>query len=153
MNIRAAVSPVMNQMKTRKVLFAGAVAVALGMMPMAPVASAQDAVSQVNIPFAFSANHQELPAGHYRVLMEAENVLRLVSYETGNSAGFVVHSARSLQTSPKNSLVFLHDERGYELTTVRFGQGSVQTEATLQSKPGEEIVKNASKSRSEIGMR
>jgi hypothetical protein len=152
MKIRAAVSPTMNQMKTRMVFFAGAVAMALGMMQMAPVASAEMA-SQVTVPFAFSINHQAFPAGHYRVVMDADNYVRLRSYETGDSAGVLVHSSRSFETSPKNSLIFLHNEQGYQLMTVRFGQGALQTEAALQTKLERVIAKNASETRAEVGVR
>ena len=152
MNIRAAVSPLMNQMKTRTVFFAGAVAAALGIMLMTPVASAQVA-SQVTVPFAFSINHQVFPAGHYRVVMEEGSYLRLQSYETGDSAGVLVYASRRIETSPKNSLIFLHNEQGYQLTTVRFGQGAIQIEAALQTRLEREIAKNASEARGEVGMR
>lgn len=143
MKIRAAVSPIVNQMKTRTVFFASTFAAALGIMLVTPAASAQKSASQATIPFAFEVNHKELPAGHYRVVMDSENSLRLVNWETGDSAGIVVHTTRSVKNSPGNNLVFLRDEQGYELTMVRFGQGAVQTEVVLQSKLDRETAKGA----------
>ena len=153
MTIRAAVSPNMKQMKTRMVFFAGAAAVAMGMTLMAPAASAQQVASQATIPFAFSVNHQVFPAGHYRVVMESENEVRLVSYETRDSAGVVVHTTRSIKNSPENNLEFVRDDEGYELTKVRFGQGLVQTEVALQSKAEREIAKATQFTRTSISTR
>ena len=153
MKIRAAVSPQLNQMKTRMVFFAGAVAVALGMMSMAPAASAQKSESQATIPFSFTVNQKELPAGHYRVVMDAENYVRLVSYETGESAGIVVHTTRSLKNSPKNNLEFLHDGEVYELSRVRFGLGGVETEVALQSQLEQKFASEAKITRTSISTR
>lgn len=153
MKIRAAVSPMMNQVKTQMAFFAGAIAVALGVMLPAPAASAQQVASQATIPFAFSVNNKEFPAGHYRVVMDSENELRLMNWETGDSAGVVVHTTRSVGTSPRNDLEFVHDEQGYELTRVRFGQGAVQTEAGLQSQAEREIAKGVKFTRTSISTR
>jgi hypothetical protein len=153
MKNRAAVSPIMNRMKTRMVFFTVAIAVALGMMLPAPAASAQKAESQVTIPFDFSVNQKELRAGHYRVVMDAENYVRLTSWETGESAGFTVHTTRSIKNSPKNNLEFLYDGQGYELTEVRFGQGAVETQVALQSAIERETAKGAKFTRTSISTR
>jgi len=152
MNIRAAVSPALNQLKARFAFFAVAIAVTLGMMN-AQSAKAQYA-SQATIPFAFSANHLAFPAGHYRVFRDADNYLRVVSTETGVQAGLLVHTSRNLEIKPKNSLVFLRDERGYHLLSVRFAQGisGVQTELAVQPKPEREIAKVTDGVTTEIGM-
>jgi hypothetical protein len=153
MKIRAAVSPSINQLKTRTAFFAGAVAAAMGMMLVAPAATAQNEASQATIPFAFSVNHQVFPAGHYRVAMDGQNEIRLVSYDTGDSAAVVVHTTRSVAASPKSSLVFLHDEQGYELTSVRFGQGGVLTEAGLQSRAERALTSGMRFTRTSISTR
>jgi hypothetical protein len=153
MKIRAAVSPMMNQMKTRVVFFAGVVVMAMGVISSAPAASAQKAESQVTIPFDFSANQKVLRAGHYRVVMDAENYVRLTSWETGESAGFAVHTTRSIKNSPANVLEFLHDGQGYELTSVRFGQGAVETQVALQSALERKTAKDATFTRTSISTR
>ena len=152
MNLRAAVSPALNLLKKRFAFFAVAIAVTLGMMN-ARRANAQYA-SQVTIPFAFSANHQAFPSGHYRVFRDSENYLRVMSTETGVSAGLVVRSTRSLEIKPKNSLIFLRDERGYHLLSVRFAQGfsGVQTELAVQPKTEREIAKATDGATTEVGM-
>jgi len=150
MTIGAAVSPIQNQLKARIALFAVAVAVTLGLMN-ARIANAQYA-SQAKIPFAFSANRQAFPAGHYRVVRESDNYLTVVSTETGISAGLMVRTTRSLTPSGKSSLVFLHDERGYHLMTVRFAHGGVRSELALQPKPEREIAKAGNGTSTEIGM-
>jgi hypothetical protein len=154
MKIRAAVSPVIksiDQLKTRVVYFAAAVAVVLGLLANAPVASAQIA-SQVTIPFAFSANHQAFPPGHYRVVRESDNYLTLVSTETGITAGLMVRTSRTFESVGKNNLVFLRNDRGYRLMTVRFTQGGVQSELTLQPRPEREIAKTATQASTVVGM-
>ncbi len=135
------------------VFFTGATAMALGMMLPATAASAQKAESQVTIPFNFSVNHKELQAGHYRVVMDAENYVRLVSWETGNSAGFTVHTTRSIKNSPKNDLEFLKQGQEYELARVRFGQGAVETQVALQSTVERDIAKDAKLTRTSISTR
>jgi hypothetical protein len=140
----------MNPLKARAVYFAVAIAVALGMINARSV-SAQEA-SQATIPFAFSANQQVFPAGHYRVVRESDNYLSVVSTETGIVADLMVHTSRTLQQPGKNSLLFLHDDRGYHLLTVRFAQGGagVQTEMAVQPKPERELAKASTPT--EIGM-
>ncbi|WP_109486370.1 hypothetical protein [Occallatibacter savannae] len=152
MNIRAAVSPALNQLRARFAFFAGAIVVTLGMMNTQS-AQAQYA-SQVTIPFAFSANDQAFAAGEYRVFRDADNYLRVVSTETGIQAGLLVHTSRSLEIKPKNSLVFLRDERGFHLLSVRFAQGmsGVQTELSVQPKPEREIAKVMDDRTTEVGM-
>lgn len=152
MTFRAAASPAINQLKARMVYFAVAIAAVLGMMN-ARSASAQYA-SQVNVPFAFSANHQAFPAGAYRLRRESENHLTLVSAETGISADLMISTSRRVEVSPKNSVLFLHDRRGYQLLKVRFAQRavSVQTELTLQPKHETEIVDVSTGAATEIGM-
>jgi len=150
MKIRAAVSPVVNQLKTRVAFFAVAIAVTLGMMNARSV-YAQDA-SQATIPFAFSANHQAFPAGHYRVSRLSDSYLIVRSTDTGVGAGLMVRTMRTLEPSGKNSLVFQHDSSGYHLLTVRFGHGGLQTDLSVQPKSEREIAKMTAETPTEVGM-
>lgn len=150
MKIRAAVSPVVNQMKTRVGYFAVAFAVVLGMTNVR-TASAQYG-AQVKIPFAFSANRQAFPAGTYRVFRESDQFLRVVSTETGIETGLLVHTSRGFAPVGKNSLVFRHDERGYYLVHVKFAEGPVQSDMTLLPRNEREIAKAATDSQTEVGM-
>lgn len=152
MNLRAAVSPALNELKAYAAYFTIAIVVAMGMVNAQSVA-AQNA-SQVIIPFAFSANHKSFPPGHYRVIRESENYLEVVSIESGVTAGLLVRTTRTLEAKPRNSLVFLRDERGYHLLTVRFAQGGVgvQTELAVQPKAEREIAKATDGATMEVGM-
>ena len=152
MKIRAAVSPLMNELKTQVVYFAIAVAVVMGAMVSAPAASAQQDASQATIPFAFSANHQMFPAGHYRAELVEGNYLKLVSWETGVSTGITVHTRRGFSVGAKNTLVFLRDERGYHLESVRFAHGTLQSEASIQPKTEHEIAKATPDVTTEVAM-
>jgi len=150
MKIRAAVSPVLNQLKTRVAFFAVAIAVVVG-GASAREASAQNA-SQASIPFTFSANHKMFPAGHYRVVRESDDHLTVLSTESGIVSELLVRTTRSLEPSGKNSLIFLHNDRGYHLLTVRFAQGGMQTDLLVQPKPEREIAKAATGVSTEVGM-
>lgn len=78
---------------------------ALALLPFAAVhASAQNG-TQVNIPFAFQANHASLPAGHYRVIA-SESSLTFMNLGTGrvqamlltrDEAGYVIPSYGRLE--------------------------------------------------------
>ena len=138
MKIGAAVSPVMNQLKARVAFFAVAIAVFAG-GANARMASAQNA-SQAVIPFAFSANHKSFPAGHYRVIRESDNTLTVLSTESGIVSEVMVRTNRTFEPSAKNSLVFLHDGRGYHLISVLFSQGGVQSQLTVQPKAERELA-------------
>jgi hypothetical protein len=150
MKIRAAVSPVLNKLKARVAFFAVAMAVTLGMMN-ARIGYAQNA-SQVTVPFAFSANHQVFPAGHYRVSRESDSYLIVRSTDTGVGAGLMVRTMRTLEPTGKNSLVFYHDASGYRLLTVRFAQGGLQTDLSVQPKSEREIAKATAGASTEVGM-
>jgi len=150
MKIRAAVSPALNKLKARVAFFAVAMAVTLGMMN-ARIGYAQNA-SQVTVPFAFSANHQVFPAGHYRVSRESDSYLIVRSTDTGVGAGLMVRTMRTLEPTGKNSLVFYHDASGYRLLTVRFAQGGLQTDLSVQPKSEREIAKATAGESTEVGM-
>jgi hypothetical protein len=150
MKIRAAVSPALNKLKARVAFFAVAMAVTLGMMN-ARIGYAQNA-SQVTVPFAFSANHQVFPAGHYRVSRESDSYLIVRSTDTGVGAGLMVRTMRTLEPTGKNSLVFYHDASGYRLLTVRFAQGGLQTDLSVQPKSEREIAKATAGASTEVGM-
>ena len=150
MKIRAAVSPVVNQMKAPFAFFAIAIAVTTGMMN-ARSGYAENA-SQVNIPFAFTADHQIFPAGHYRVSRESDSYLIVRSTDTGLGAGLMVRTKRTLENRGKNSLVFQHDASGYRLLTVRFAQGGLQIDLAMQPKSEREIANATTGVTTEVGM-
>jgi len=120
-------------------------------MMNARIGYAQNA-SQVTVPFAFSANHQVFPAGHYRVSRESDSYLIVRSTDTGVGAGLMVRTMRTLEPTGKNSLVFYHDASGYRLLTVRFAQGGLQTDLSVQPKSEREIAKATAGASTEVGM-
>ena len=150
MKITAAVSPVVNQVKKHVAFFAVAIAVTLGMMDARSV-NAQSA-SQATIPFAFTANHQIFPAGHYRVSRESDNYLILRSTESGVGMGLMVRTTRNFEVAPKSSLVFLRNQSGYHLLTVRFAQGGLRSELAVQPKTENEVAKTSVGTSMEVGM-
>src|SRR5215469_13134368 len=96
-----------------------------GLLGTASTASAQKGAS-VTIPFAFEVNHLMLPAGDYKVLVLTPHLVSLIDRPTGTHKGlFLVRpeSERTIET--RSRLIFLHHDRRYYLTQVRFGGHSV----------------------------
>jgi hypothetical protein len=81
---------------------------AIAVLASSPAATAQSSGTtvKVNIPFAFQAGSQRLPAGIYHIdLMSGHEVL--FRGEGRNASGFVlVHSAQTLKPASKGVVVF-----------------------------------------------
>ena len=152
MKMRAAVSPLINELKTRVVYFAVVIAVVMGVIVNAPAASAQQNASQAMIPFAFSANHQVFPAGVYTLLMKSNDSVTLVSYETGVRVEVAGRASRGFNIAAKNNLLFLRDDRGYHLLSVRFAHGNLQSELKVQPRTEREIAKATPAMTTEVAM-
>ena len=58
--------------------------VAVGLLGSATAASAQTSLD-VNVPFAFSANHQHLPAGSYRVQLQSQCYVSIRDIKTSRT--------------------------------------------------------------------
>lgn len=96
-------------------------------MLVGPAAWAQNA-ARVTVPFAFTANHQVLSAGTYRVELQAENYIMFVNCESGKVAGMLVRSTNAYKKIGQGSLVFRVDKNKYELAHVRFAYTNVQSD-------------------------
>ncbi len=92
-----------------------------------PAAWAQNAV-RVSIPFAFSANHQVLPAGTYRVELQAENYIMFINCQTGKVAGLLVRSTGSSEKIGHGSLVFWVSPSRNQLVQIKFANTNTQSD-------------------------
>lgn len=137
-------------------LLATVFAVMLTVMLLAPVASAQQTL-RVTIPFAFTANHQVLPAGSYTVERQVGTwapYLLLVNRSTGKVVGLlIVHTAGSDRTIARSSLVFHNTGHKYWLTEVHFGYSKMTSQLATQPKPEPELAKSDKDSTVEIAAR
>jgi hypothetical protein len=118
-------------------------ALAIGVLISAPAATAQRSgtIVKADIPFAFQAGSQRLPAGLYQIDLMSDH--QVLFRGPGNASGFVlVHSTQSLKRASKGVIVFdrygtrnyLHqiwtagDSTGRELPKSRAEQETSQAE-------------------------
>jgi hypothetical protein len=78
---------------------------AAGLLGSAIHASAQTNFD-VNVPFAFSANHQQLPAGHYRVQLVSDRFLSIRNVKTASTIVVMVRPEEGRLFESYSRLVF-----------------------------------------------
>lgn len=106
------------------------------LLSFAPVnASAQQKEAIVNVPFAFVANDQAMPAGRYEVLSSASDTsLTFIDANTGRAQGVLLsRSETGGAIETRGVLRFLVIRSRYVLIEVRFGGSSTHNE--LLAKP------------------
>lgn len=121
------------------------------MMPAYPTAQAQYG-NRANIPFAFTANHQKLQPGCYKVIRQSESWLALVNCDTGISVGMMVHTTPSFGKIERGSLEFYNMGHSYWLTQVRFAHINMESDLAVQPKPEPTLAQNKGNTR-EIAMK
>jgi hypothetical protein len=104
------------------------------LLPMAAVnVSAQNA-AQVNVPFAFMANHQSVPAGYYKVL-STDDSLTLVDAKTGRpEAMFLVRHESGSAIESKGMLTFKSSGGRHILIEAQFAGSSTHSRLLVQPK-------------------
>ena len=107
--------------------------VAAGLLCAAPSASAQYD-SSATIPFAFSADHVQAPAGTYKVQRVTNFLVSLRNVETGKTQILTVYPKGGRVVESQGSLIFHHDGTGYSLIQVAFAGTSVQSGLAVQPK-------------------
>jgi hypothetical protein len=80
-------------------------ALTAGLLLTTNQASAQEKAS-VTVPFAFSANHQQVPAGSYEVKMASERFLSLRNKQTNQTQTILVRPETGSVTESRGRLVF-----------------------------------------------
>lgn len=113
------------------------------LLPLAAVeASAQIKSETVDVPFAFTANHVSMPAGHYRVL-ESNSTLTFVHADTGRAQGMLLtRYERANSADWPGKLVFYVSGSRHVLTEVRFGGRSTYNVLLRQPKPERIAARN-----------
>jgi hypothetical protein len=90
---------------------------AAGLLGSAIHASAQTSMD-VNVPFAFSANHQYLPAGHYRVQLVSQCFLSIRNIKTASTIVVMVRPEEGRLFESHSRLVFDREGNQNYLTQV-----------------------------------
>jgi di/tricarboxylate transporter len=140
-------------MKRRLALLSILIAM-VGMIFIVPAASAQNLdAGRADVPFAFFANHQQLPAGCYQVKLLSSAILSLVNCQTGRMAGVMVHTANGYPTIRQGSLVFGVTGREPRLIQVRFPATNIQSDMSVQPKPEHELAWGATSKTTEIALK
>src|SRR5580704_12577359 len=92
--------------------------VAAGLLCAAPGASAQTTQTAV-IPFAFSANGHQLPAGAYQVRLLSKCILSLYSANANRTELLMVHPEGGRVIETRGRLVFHRHGTRSDLTQIR----------------------------------
>lgn len=125
--------------------------VILALLPLAAVnASAQMKNVIVDVPFAFVANHTQLPAGHYRILAQGP-FLTFSNADTGSSQAVLLSRTEGGHAADGVSkLEFYASGSRRVLTEVRFGATGTWSVLLRQPKREHEVAGNAESAGSKI---
>lgn len=84
-----------------------ACALTFGTLASTQTAAAQSSstVAEANIPFAFQAGNQQMPAGQYRIVRESTSLILLQGPSHADDF-IVMHDATSLKVPSKGKIVF-----------------------------------------------
>ena len=129
---------------------------AAGLLCAAPNASAQTSPSShqsVTIPFAFTANHLQIPAGNYEVRILSNGLLSLRNVETGKAEFLMIRRDEDRSVDTRSRLVFQRDETASHLTQVWIAGTSYHSELAFQPKAGQLMAKNSPAATFEIALK
>jgi hypothetical protein len=122
-------------MKLRNAAFAHILLIALAVSVASTTASAQ-ATGTIYIPFAFTANHQQVPAGVYKVDLLSDRYLALIDSKTGTTRTvLLVRPEQGPNVSARSGFVFHFSGVRYYLKEVKIAGSSMRSELTVQPKP------------------
>jgi hypothetical protein len=96
--------------------------------------AAQDKLT-ITIPFAFTANHQFLPAGAYNVNWLSDRYMALRNAKTSETHVVMVRPEQGQVIESRGRFVFLRDGGRYYLARVWKAGSSVHSEMTVQHQP------------------
>jgi hypothetical protein len=114
---------------------------ATGLLCATSNASAQT-TERVTIPFAFSADHLQFPAGTYEISRLSDVLMTLCNLETRKTQLMMVRLEGGREVQTRGRLIFYHDETGNTLTQVWVAGTTIHSELTVQPKLQQIITKN-----------
>ena len=90
---------------------------------------------RITIPFAFTANHQQLPAGPYYATWLTDRAIQLVNKQTGEAQFLTVRPERGRAIETRSRFVFVQEGKRFYLGSVWMAGTSVHSEMTVQHRP------------------
>jgi hypothetical protein len=108
-------------------------AVALVVMLFGPSAFGQ-IIARADIPFSFTANQQVLPAGCYKVMIQSQTQLALVSCDTGRFVALQARTTNAYQEIHHSRLLFHSAGHTLRLFNAQFAYINMQTDLAVQPK-------------------
>lgn len=115
------------------------VALATGLLYAAANASAQR--TSVTVPFAFTANHEYVPAGFYEVELLSDRFMALRNTVTHDTQVFMVHPTEGQILESPGRLVFVRVGQQFHLNQVWIAGKSMHSEMVVQHKADRELAK------------
>jgi hypothetical protein len=112
---------------------------AAGLLCAGVSASAQSTAT-VHIPFAFSANHQNLAAGSYKVELLSDRYLSLRNIATNQTKVLMVRPETGLAIETRGRMVFQQDGSRKYLAQVWIAGTSLHSEMVVQHKRDSETA-------------
>jgi hypothetical protein len=137
-------------MKLRNAAIANLLLVAFAIGAISTAASAQ-ATGTIYIPFAFTANHQHVPSGFYKVDLLSDRYLALIDSKTGaTQTVLMVRPSQGTKISQRTGFVFYFSGQRYYLKEVKVAGSSMHSEMAVQPKPEPTLAKGATPESSTI---
>jgi hypothetical protein len=124
---------------------------ATSLLCAAPHAAAQTSAS-FTVPFAFSANNQEVPAGSYNIQLQ-NRFLYLRSLKTTKTVILMVRPDDSARMTDTGRLVFQRYGRRNYLKQVWIGGTSRHSELVVRPRVEQELAKGTSQSSFEVALK
>jgi hypothetical protein len=130
-------------MKLRNAALAHLLLIALVVSITSTTASAQ-AAGTIYIPFAFTANHQHVPSGFYKVDLLSDRYLALIDSKTGvTKTVLMVSPVQGTKISTRTGFVFYFSGQRYYLKEVKVAGSSMHSELAVQPRPEPTLAKGA----------
>ena len=132
-------------MKLRNATFPSLLLMVLAVSLICPATNASaQATGTIYIPFAFTANHQQVPAGSYKVDLLSDRYLALIDSKTGTTRTvLLVRPELGPNVSARSGFVFQFSGVRYYLKEVKIAGSSMRSELTVQPKPEPAMAKGA----------
>ena len=109
-----------------------------GLLGSAIPASAQTSL-KVDIPFAFSANNQQLPAGSYWVQRQSDYFLSIRNVKTASTVVVMIHPEQGGALESHSRLIFVREGNHSYLTQVWTPDTNRYSKLTLRRRHDEEL--------------
>jgi len=139
-------------MKLRIATFPSLLLIALAVSTIFPATNASaQATGTIYIPFAFTANHQLVPSGFYKVDLLSDRYLALIDSKTGKTQTvLMVRPAQGTKISHRSGFVFYFSGQRYYLKEVKVAGSSMHSELAVQPRHERTVAQGATPESSTI---